>query len=221
MIVHSEKETFRCAVVPKWWSVTVDHWAVICVIAPRLRLDIGLAVVLPCGLDVATFSTPFNKDMSLQHILAWCASEESLLASAHLQCVFPREALVTMVAWERLHGEMDPLMPLQVVVPIEALRTLVAFKRSFDVGRLWCLWWLTAIQALWVRGKATVVARRYHALLHATYHGHLPIWTVDIRHHRARHGREGVRGIRWTDEMALTMIMAARRLAHRGGHSGI
>jgi hypothetical protein len=93
-------------------SVTVDHWTVICIVAAGFGLDVGLAVIVSYGLNVAALSTAFHEDMSLQHTLAWRIPDESLFAFAHLQCVFPREALVTVVAWERLHGEMDPFMPL-------------------------------------------------------------------------------------------------------------
>lgn len=52
----------------------------------------------------------------------------------HLQCVLPREALLAMIARERLDRQMDPLMPLQIVVAVEALRALVALERTI-VGR--------------------------------------------------------------------------------------
>ena len=66
----------------------------------------------------------------------------------HLQGIFPREALITVVAWERLPREMDPLMALQVVIPVEALRALIALERSFNGGWLSCLRLLTAVYAL-------------------------------------------------------------------------
>lgn len=106
--------------------MTIDHWTFICIVAAGVGFDVGLAVIVPSGLDIATLSTALYEDMSLQRILA-------------------REALVAMGAWERLHGEMDPLMALQIVIPVEALRTLVAFERPFDVGRRGGLRWLTAI----------------------------------------------------------------------------
>lgn len=120
-------------------SAIVDHWTVVCIVAAGLGLDVGLAVIVSCGLNVTAFSTTFHKDMSLQHTLASRILGESLPAFAYLQCVFPREALVTVVAWERLDGEMDSLMPFQVVVPVEALRTLVALEWSFEVRGRRCL----------------------------------------------------------------------------------
>lgn len=48
----------------------------------------------------------------------------------HLQSVLPGEALLAKCARERLHREVNPLMPLQVVIPVEALRALVALERA-------------------------------------------------------------------------------------------
>lgn len=46
----------------------------------------------------------------------------------NLQCIFPAEALVAVVAREGLDRQMDPLVALQVVVAIERLRALVALE---------------------------------------------------------------------------------------------
>lgn len=84
----------------------------------RLRvLDLGrrgfaLGVVV-CG----GFSTTLDEYVSLERVLS-------------------REALVAVVAGERLDSKMDPLMPLQVVVPVETLRALIALERSVVSSRL-------------------------------------------------------------------------------------
>jgi hypothetical protein len=42
------KESFlNCAVGTDKWSVTIHNWTIICVITPRLGLDVGLAVIIP------------------------------------------------------------------------------------------------------------------------------------------------------------------------------
>lgn len=55
-----------------------------------------------------------------------------------LECVFTREALVAVVAGERFHRKVDPLVSLQVMVTIEALRALITFEWSIMRRRL--LW---------------------------------------------------------------------------------
>ena len=57
-----------------------------------------------------------------------------VLPSTHLQEIFTREALATVVAWEILHRGMDHLMPPQVAIPVEAFRALIALEWSFNGG---------------------------------------------------------------------------------------
>lgn len=51
----------------------------------------------------------------------------------HLECIFPRKALLAPPAREWFNRKMYPLVPLQIVIPIEALRTLITLERSLVV----------------------------------------------------------------------------------------
>lgn len=98
--------------------------------------------------------------------------------SAYLESVFPREALVTVAAWERFHRQVDTLVPLQVMVAIKALRTLVTFERSVVLGV-----WLSlrmAVELLHVCSMPAV-ERGHHLTWHASDERHLIMWVANIR----------------------------------------
>jgi hypothetical protein len=61
----------------------------------------------------------------------------------NLQCIFSREALLTVPTRERLHCQMDSLMTLQIVIAIKGLGTLVAFEGSIIL--LLLLPWMVSI----------------------------------------------------------------------------
>jgi len=99
---------------------------------------------------------------------------------AHLQCVFAREALVTVAAREWLDCQMNALVSLQVVITVEALNTLVALERTI-VQRVRCLL-LVAVHRVHaaIVGHHVVVHVVVHAVVQTTDHGHG--WHHGIRH---------------------------------------
>jgi hypothetical protein len=58
----------------------------------------------------------------------------------YLERILPREALIAVVAGERLDSQMYPLVSLQVVVPVETLGALVAFEWSIVCSGLLMGW---------------------------------------------------------------------------------
>jgi hypothetical protein len=76
-----------------------------------------------------------------------------------------------MPAWERLHGQMDALVPLQIVVAVEGLRALIAFE------------WPVVLLLLLSRMMAVHLSP--HLVLwvlhvHATNECHLVSWVVHV-----------------------------------------
>lgn len=110
-------------------------------------------------------------------MLAWKNGRRDVLG-AYLERVFPRKALVAVVAREGLDSQVDPLVSLQVVVPVEALRTLIALEWSIV-----CAWLLVGRVAHEVRHcccMATVEAR-HHARVYTTNKRKLTIRVLDVR----------------------------------------
>ena len=82
---------------------------------------------------------------------------------AYLESILSREALVAVVAGERLDSKMNPLVALQIVVAVEALRALIAFERPIIRARL-----LVGRMAEEVRHSRCVstVEARHHSWVH-------------------------------------------------------
>lgn len=93
----------------------------------------------------------------------------------YLESVFSRKALLAVAAWERLYGEMDPLVAFQVVVSVEALRALVAFEWTVVLR---CLR-LVVVHVL--QGAVATVEWWDHAG-HPVDHGHLAVGLMDVGH---------------------------------------
>lgn len=116
------------------------------------------------------------------------------IRKTYLQCILAREALVTVCARERLHGQVNSLMTLQIMIPVEALGALITLERS--VGG----WTRHTMVGCWVRsiemlrvGDVSTIESRQNARLHSSHHRHGTIRAVDIGHDRARHCGERIR----------------------------
>lgn len=105
----------------------------------------------------------------------------------YLQRVFTRKALVAVTAWERLHGQVNPLVALQIVIAIETLWALIALEwtvvRRCLVGSRMCL----AVYVTHACRVSTVGEPRHHTtVLHPADQGKLAVRVVDIGKHRSR-----------------------------------
>lgn len=174
--------------------MTIHHWTTVRAVAARLRFDMRCGVVVFDRLHFTSLPTTLDEDMSLQ-------------------CVFPREALVTVVAWKGLHRKVNSLMSLQIVVAVKALRTLIALEGSISGSCLHWLWRLTAIHRLRICCETAVVAWWNHPLLHATDHGYLSVGAVDVCHDGSWHRWQRVGWVGRTDEVILIVLMTTRMLA--------
>lgn len=111
-------------------------------------------------------------------------SESTNKQVTHLEGIFSGEALVAERAGERLHGQVDALMPLQVVVPVEGLRALIALERPVVLWRRR----LTVVRAVHVRQMAVrrLVGIPWHAhaanTTHTPEHCHLAAWVAKSMH---------------------------------------
>lgn len=99
--------------------------------------------------------------------------------STYLEGVFPGEALLAMAARERLHRQVDTLMPLEIVIPVEALGALVALEWAV-IGRSGSRMTVHVLEARCVAGMES----GYHAG-HANQL-HLPTRTMHVRHDGTR-----------------------------------
>lgn len=153
-------------------------------VAPRFRLG---CFVLGHTFSQRASPAPLDKNMSLESHIS--ITTHKWRADTHLERVFPRKALVAVIARERFDGKMDPLVSLQIMISIEALRTLITFERPI---MRWCLLRrirpLLAVHTLRIGGVATVEPHGQHTSLHVAHHGHLCPRTVNVGHDRTRHG---------------------------------
>lgn len=68
------------------------------------------------------------------------------ITDTYLKSILAREALVTVRAGERLHGQMNALVAFEVVIAVETLGTLVTFERSVRRGGGHAVrWWMAPI----------------------------------------------------------------------------
>lgn len=145
-----------------------------------LRID-GFALVLlvwgaafafcVVAVCVCNFAAAFDEDVSLWKVSEMFYNSISVYRRkkglTYLQRIFPTEALIAVQTRERLHSQMDPLMPLEIVIPVEALRALIAFE-----GAVVCLWGRMSEEmghASLMRGVCCVstVETCHHAWVHA------------------------------------------------------
>jgi len=88
-----------------------------------------MAFALRIVAGICDLSAALDQDVSLT-IVSTCSSAHGNGQSTYLECVFSREALVTMCAGEGLNCQMNSLMTLEIMIPVEALWALVALERS-------------------------------------------------------------------------------------------
>jgi hypothetical protein len=140
--------------------------------------------------------------------------------TAYLQRIFPREALLAVIAREGLDGQMNPFMTLQVVISIEALWALITFERAVVQGRglpvSLMMRSMTTIHMLHARQMAAIECGE-EAGLHVAHERHLPARIVHIGHDGPGHGGQRVRRPRRT-RIAQMRRLHGRRLAGSGGH---
>lgn len=163
-------------------------WALTHLLTGGVRLT---SIIAATRINRMAATATFNQDMPLKIMLVphHEAREHRI---THLECIFAREALVTVIAREGLDGQMNPLVALQIMVAIEALRTLITLEWSIvSWGLLRCVgprlaihWWICLITA--------VVCHRKHCIVHVSHHRHLCTGTVDVRHDWSRHSGQGI-----------------------------
>jgi len=93
-----------------------------------------------------------------------------------LESVLAGEALVAVVAWERLHSQVNALVSFQIVIAVEALRALVAFEWSIIRCRL-MVWWLA--QKVRHRSCVSAVESLHHPWMNA-YQSKLTVRVLDV-----------------------------------------
>lgn len=150
----------------------------------RAAFALGIVIGRRHGL-----STAFNENVALEKILAQWQHHEGN-TQTYLQCILAREALVAVVARERLDSKMDPLVSLQIMISVETLWALVAFEWPV----ICCgLLMLGMSHEVWHSRCVSAIEAGHHARVH-TYQCKLPIGVLDIRKHRR--GAWGVLGRR-------------------------
>jgi hypothetical protein len=127
----------------------------------------------------------------------------------YLQCVLAREALVTVGARERLHGQVNPLVALQVMIPVEALGALITLEWSIGSWTRHTMvgYRVSSVEMLGV-GDVSTIETRQNARLHSAHHRHGTIRAVDVGHDGTRHCGERIR-------RPMLAREAQRRLAAR------
>ena len=94
-------------------------------------MSLGLVWRRPGGRIALLFwlATTFDKNVPLLLRLARLC--DACHQRAHLECIFPREALVAVAARKGFHRKMYPFVPFEVMVSVETLGALITLERAF------------------------------------------------------------------------------------------
>jgi hypothetical protein len=116
--------------------------------------------------------------MALLNMLEWNVLED--ISITYLERILPREALVAVIAGERLDSQMYPLVSLQVMVAIETLWALVAFEWSII-----CSWLLVGRVTKEMRhGRCMATVETGHHSRMNAYQRKLTVGVLDVGENR-------------------------------------